>query len=75
MMHNLAGDAALGANVVLPSDHRFDADCYCSKGNLKKAVPLFEACLEGRRSMLGDEHPDTYDTLKAIGDCWLEKGQ
>ncbi len=41
----------------------------------KEAVPLFEACLEGRRSMLGDEHPDTYDTLKAIGDCWLEKGQ
>ena len=51
------------------------AECYFEKSNLKKALPLFETCQEGRRRIFGDEHPDTCSTMESIGDCLSEKGQ
>jgi eukaryotic-like serine/threonine-protein kinase len=48
---------------------------YKSLGLYAKALPHLERALAIRQEMLGEELPDTLDTLKEIGDTWIGQGK
>jgi hypothetical protein len=42
------------------------ADVYDNMGDSDTALEIFEKCFEGQKSALGEQHPDTLDTISNI---------
>ena len=40
-----------------------------------KAFPLYEQCLEKRRQMLGDDHPETLSSISNLANCYWNMGK
>jgi hypothetical protein len=49
------------------------AKTYVSESRDREAEPLLTNLLEGRRRVLGKEHPDTLDTLVSLGEVRLRQ--
>jgi tetratricopeptide (TPR) repeat protein len=48
---------------------------YSSKGEYDRALQLFEECLEKRKRILGEDHPDTLKSLNDLADFFESQGQ
>ena len=44
-------------------------------GDAAGAEALFRKALEGRRKVLGNQHPDTHNSLYALADCYMKLGR
>ena len=48
---------------------------HCDKGEHEKALDYFERCLEMRKKVCGEEHPDIGDSLNNIGIAYSRLGE
>ena len=48
---------------------------YYSKGEFEEALPLYDECLEKRKRVLGDDHPDTLASLNNLANVYYSKGE
>ena len=55
--------------------HRSLADLYNSKGEYDRALQLFEECLAKRKRILGEDHPDTLESLNDFAAFFESQGQ
>ena len=51
------------------------ANVYLDQGKLEEARKLKEQVLENRRRVLGDEHPDTLNSMNSLGWLFLQQGK
>src|SRR5207253_7335069 len=51
------------------------ADLYRTQGQYAKAEPLLVKALEVRRRVLGEEHPDTLNSMHSLAMLYLYQGQ
>jgi tetratricopeptide (TPR) repeat protein len=48
---------------------------FASIGDIDRALPLCEECLEKRKRVLGEDHPDTLNTLNNLAGVFALKGE
>ena len=51
------------------------AELYCDQGKYAQAEPLYTKVLEVQRRVLGEEHPDTLDTMDNLGALYWNQGK
>jgi lipopolysaccharide biosynthesis regulator YciM len=51
------------------------AELFKNKGEYDRALPLYEECLVKRKRVLGDEHPDTLQSLNNLAVFFKSKGE
>ncbi len=50
------------------------AEIFRRKGDYNRALPLFEECLAKRKRIIGEDHPDTLNSLNNLASVFDDKG-